>query len=230
MTTSRPQCVFARILASVVFLAAGSASAGESAEWGPYVEADMGTTYFNVGKGRLDNWSAVTADASRLDKGDRGYSLAVGFRFSPYIAVEAAYMDLGRSSYLVEDAGGSATLGFGSRGAAVSVLGTWPINRTFALEGRGGLYFGESKLRAWIAAGFDIDESGDLDWWLQGAGGGNPALLLGVGAVASFGPHWAVRLSYDYIYGDAVALRNSGLDAGMNSSVGRVALGLRYLF
>jgi opacity protein-like surface antigen len=109
------------------------------------------------------------------------------------------------------------------------VFGTWPINRTFALEARGGLYFGESKLRGWVSAGFDIDE-GDLDWWLRGVGGGNPGLLLGAGVVASYGAHWAVRLSYDYIHGDAVAIRNSDLDAGMDSSAGRVALGLRYLF
>lgn len=211
-------------VASVLLLAAGPASARELGEWGPYVTADVGMTRFNVRKARLDDWSEVPSGASNLDRNDFGYSLAAGFRFSPHLAVEAAYLDMGRSSYLVEDKGGVARLGFRSRGAAAAVLGAWPINHTLTLEGRAGLYLGKSKLKLRDSV------SASPDAWLEGTGGGNPALLLGTGIALSSGAHWAVRLGYDYLNGNAIAIRNPDLDAGMDSSAGRLSLGIRYLF
>jgi OmpA-OmpF porin, OOP family len=217
-----------RAFAFALLLAAGSASAREPSEWGAYVAVDMGTTYFNVGKGRLDEWSEAPSGNSSLDKGDRSFSLAAGFRFSPYLAVEAAYLDLGTSSYLITDETGAASVGFGSQGAAVSLLGSWPFNRTFSLEGRAGLYFGESQMRGWVTATFDLGD-GELVS-LEGAGGGNPGLLFGAGVVARLGENLAVRLGYDYLSGNAIAMRNTDLDANMESSAGRVSLGIRYLF
>lgn len=212
----------------ILLLAAGSASARDPEEWGPYFSVDMGTTYFNVRKGTLDELSEVPTGTSSLDEGDRGYSLAAGFRISRHLAFEAAYLDLGRSSYVVEDEAGTATLGFGSRGAAVSLLGTLPINHTFALEGRAGAYFGASKMSGWIAAYFDL-ETGDLEA-LEGAGGGDPALLVGAAVVASFGGQWSLRLGYDYLGSNALAIRNEDLESGMDNSAGRLSIGIRYWF
>jgi opacity protein-like surface antigen len=212
----------------LLVLTAGSASAGSPAEWGPYFSMDMGSTTFNVHKGRLDNLSEIPSGSSNLDEADRGYSLAAGFRFSPYFAVEAAYLDLGKSSYLVQDQNGAATLGFGSSGAALSLLGSWPITNHLSLEARGGVYFGESRMRGWVAAYFDILD-GELEW-LEAGVAGNAGLLLGAGVVQSFGSHWALRLGYDYVGGNALAIRNTELQSGMESSAGRLSVGIRYLF
>ena len=209
-------------------LAAGSASAASPPEWGPYFAADMGSTSFTVRKGRLDNLSEIPSGTSDLDKADRSYSLAAGFRFSPYLAVEAAYLDLGRSSYLVEGQDGAAVLGFGSRGAALSLLGSWPLTRNLAFEARGGFYFADSKMRAWVSATFDLLE-GELESLGAGAAG-NPAVLLGAGVVQSFGKNWALRVGYDYLSGNALAIRKTDLGSGMNSSAGRLSVGIRYLF
>jgi len=212
----------------LLLLAAASASAESPPEWGPYFAADMGSTSFIVRKGRLDNLSEIPSGTSDLDKADRGYSLAAGFRFSPFLAVEAAYLDLGRSSYLVEDQNGAAVLGFGSRGAALSLLGSWPLARNLAFEARGGFYFADSRMRAWVSAGIDLLE-GELEW-LEAGAAGDPAVLLGAGIVQSFGKHWALRLGYDYLSGHALAIRNTGLGSGMDSSAGRFSVGIHYLF
>lgn len=212
-------------IACVLLLAGGFASAREPDDWGPYVQLDLGTTRFDVRKTALDEWSEVPAEASSLDKSDIGYSLAAGFRFSPYLAIEAAYLDLGRYSYRVEDEEGTVELGFGSRGPALSVIGTWPINDTWSLEGRAGAYLGKSKLRGWVSLALDPDDGLEL----EGSGGSDAGLLLGAGIVATFSGNWAVRLGYDYI-DEAAAVPETELGPGVKSSAGRVSLGIRYRF
>lgn len=215
------------VVTAALLLAAGPALAWESREWGPYIAMDFGSTHFRANKGTLDDWTLIPLTTSSLDKGDRSFSLAAGFRFTPELAVEASYIDLGSSSYLIQDGTGAASIGFGSQGVAVSVLGTIPISRSLALEGRAGLYFGESQMRGWVRATFDLD--GDLVA-LEGAGGGNPGFLIGGGIVASFSEHWSLRAGYDYLNGNAIAMHNPELDARMESSAWRLSLGIRYLF
>jgi OmpA-OmpF porin, OOP family len=212
-------------IACALLLASGAASAREPDEWGPYVGFDMGTTSFNVHKAELDALSEVPAAASTLDRSDFGISLAVGFRFSQYLAVEAAYLDLGSYSYRVEDEDGIAQLSFGSRGPALSVIGALPINDTWSLEARAGGFLGNSKLRGWVALTVDAEDGFEL----FGAGGSDATLLLGAGVVGSFGGNWVVRLGYDYI-DEAAAIPATETNPGVNSRAGRVSLGIRYRF
>lgn len=218
--------VLAGMFAVVLLAATNDASAREQDEWGVYVAADAGATAFSVGKTRLDRLSEVPAGDSWLDKRDRGFSLAVGLRMSRNWAIEASYLDLGRSSYLIEDDTGTATLGFGSRGIAVSLLGVWPINDFLALDGRAGLYLSNANFHGWFSANFNLLD-GDLEY-LEGEGGGDPGLLLGVGVVASLGDYWSLRLGYDRINGNALAIRNTAAGASLESNAGRVSLGFRY--
>lgn len=212
-------------IACALLLASGFASAREPDEWGPYIGFDIGTTSFNIHKAELDALSEIPAAASSLDRSDIGFSLSAGFRFSQYLAIEAAYLDLGRYTYEVEDEEGTVGLSFGSRGPALSVIGALPINDMWSLEARVGAFLGKSKLRGWAVLTFEPEEGFEL----EGEGGSDASLLLGAGVVATFGGNWAVRLGYDYI-DEAAAIPATEDGPGINSSAGRVSLGIRYRF
>jgi opacity protein-like surface antigen len=214
-----------RATALALLLASGIASADPS-RFGPYVEAGASKTHFDLEKAGLDYWSEVPAEASSLDRRDTGYAIAVGFRFSPYLAVEAGYLDLGKTTYLIEDNGSAARLDLGSKGPTLSLIGSLPINDVFSVEARAGLYFSDVDLGTTILAGTLVVLGA-----LEGESGGeNPGWLLGAGAVASFADHWSVRAGYDYLDGKAAGLRHPALGTELDSRAGRWSLSLRYLF
>ncbi len=211
---------------SALLLAAGPLRAWESADWGPYIGADLGRTSFRVREAQPDDGPGILSGTSRRDKSDATYLLATGFRFSPHLAIEASYLDLGRASYLIEDQGSTVHLRVGSQGPALSLLGTLPINGTWSLEGRAGAYFGKSTLRGWLQV--EVDSEGVESLW--GAGGADAGLLLGGAVIASLADHWAMRLGYDYLNDRTATIQDPDLSARVKSSAGRVTLGLRYLF
>lgn len=209
-------------IAAGVLLALGGMASQASAAQGFYAEADVGTTSVDLKKAELDEWIEVPTSASSLDKSDIGYGLAVGYRFSPYFGVEAGYLDLGKSSYKLEDEEAALDLDLRSRGPALSLVGTWPINDIWSLEGRAGAYFGKSKLSASITDGVDsLQMSLDSE--------SHTSLLLGAGIVASFGERWSARLGYTWI-DTAAKVRDEEIDADWKGSGSRISLGLRYSF
>jgi opacity protein-like surface antigen len=212
--------------AAAFALCLASGTAWTDPQFGPYVEAGAGRTYFDLKKAGLDHWSQVPAASSSLDRGDAGYSLATGFRFSPFLAIELAYLDLGKTRYLVEDNGAAARLNLGSKGPALSLIGSWRINKTFSLEGRGGLYFSDVDFGTTLIVG----TVAALGIFEGESGGGDPGWLLGAGAIASLGGHWSIRAGYDYFDGKAAGLRHPVLGTELDSRAGRWGLGLRYTF
>src|SRR5690606_10031185 len=91
---------------------------------------------------------------SGLDKSDLGFEIALGYQLLPYLAVEAAYIDLGKAAYeaegTVDDGTGaveaSTDLTLGAKGPALSLVGAWPIRETLSLDARAGAFFGKSTL------------------------------------------------------------------------------------
>jgi opacity protein-like surface antigen len=214
-----------RAAARTVVLASGFASA-DAAEFGPYFEAGGGKTRFDLEKAGLDYWSEVPTEASSLDRSGAGYALAFGVRFSPLLAIEVGYVDLGKTTYLVEDNGAAARLDLGSKGPTVSLIGSWPINDVFSVEGRAGLYFSDVDLGTTILAGALVGLGA-----LEGeSGGADPGWLIGAGAAASFGDHWSVRAGYDYFDGKAAGLKHPLLGTELESRAGRWGVSLRYSF
>lgn len=161
----------------------------------------------------------VDAD-SGLDKTGFGYEIAVGYQFSPYLAVEGAYIDLGDATY---DSDGTVTDGaddypfdaqiaVGNKGPALSLVGTLPVGNDFWLDARVGALFGKTALR--IKLGLDgVNES-------QSESDSKTSMLYGIGAGWSFSPRTAVRLGYTLF--DKAVLQEE------NAS--RVSLGFRYAF
>jgi hypothetical protein len=120
----------------------------------------------------------------------------VGYFFSPYIALDAAYFHLGELRYKsagllnvggVEDATATSAE-ITSRGPALSVLGRVPLTESFEADVRLGDYFGKTNFYDHIdvAGGSGVTRVSKT----------TSALLAGVGAAYTFGGHWSVRLDY----------------------------------
>jgi hypothetical protein len=94
----------------------------------------------------------------------RGYDLWVGYQFSPWFAVEGAYLEMGKTRHLYDgtidlgDADESGTvdgplplegrISFRARGPAFAAVGNLELGEYFSLDLRAGFLFAESKLSA----------------------------------------------------------------------------------
>jgi hypothetical protein len=175
---------------------------------------DMSAAYIGANFGRaLNTYDTAVLDRSLAGQAaSLGDSLAVtgrsvhrfdwawwgdaGYFFSPYVALDAAYLHLGELGYKstglinvggIEDATATSAE-VTSRGAALSLLARLPLTESFEADMRVGDYFGKTNFynRIEVAGGSAIVTSSKT----------NSALLAGAGAAYTFGGHWSVRLDY----------------------------------
>lgn len=110
--------------------------------------------------------AVVSLGQTSLNKKSRGYDLWVGYQFTPWFAVEGAYLEMGRIHHgfdgtvdvgpvdingdLVTDYDGPQPLSgrttFHTRGPAVAVVGTLGLGKYFSADARAGLFFADNKL------------------------------------------------------------------------------------
>ncbi len=194
----------AAAVAASLLAAAGTASAAEP---GWYVAGTVSMNSLDASQSRFDDVFISTFGeegldvldlASDLDKKDTGFEFAVGYQVSERFAIEAAYIDLGKSAYTASGTvtdGGEGTADFAvdlsvkPRGPAVSLVGSMPLNDTFSLDGRIGAMFSKNK----VSGGGSVDGS-DIPS-LSGTDS-KTGTLVGVGATWAVSSSVAVRLSY----------------------------------
>jgi len=87
-----------------------------------------------------------TVNSTTTDNSDKGYKLFGGYQFTPNLAVEGGYFDLGRFSY------GSATTPAGTfsgstrvNGLNLDLVGTVPLSDRFSVFGRVGAAYAQSR-------------------------------------------------------------------------------------
>jgi outer membrane protein OmpA-like peptidoglycan-associated protein/opacity protein-like surface antigen len=235
-------------------LAAIATSATAAERSGFYIGGDVGQSNWNVSQSEADAFSqgiadalspgfgSITADKGKLSDTDMTYSLFVGYQFVPWLAVEAAYMDLGNENikatgsftYAVvppilppPPTGGTyrGDLKFESTGWAASLLPMLPIGDSWNLYGRLGYYMGDNK----ASGSFSVQDT------RAGAPVGSPrqakisesddsgSFLWGVGASYTWNQRVSMRLEYDNI----VDVAEVGTD---KTDVERFTLGLVYRF
>jgi opacity protein-like surface antigen len=181
-----------RILALAVLasLAAAPAMAADN-DRGFYWGFDLGQFQYSLDKRALDNvvidgiegsGLAILSGASDTSEDGFTWGLMGGYQFFKYLAVEAAYVDLGTAEYRANvsatdglaDYAVSERLEYDSRGFAVSALGILPL-RDWSLYGRLGYYLANNDATVTTivddtGASFkDGDNSQDFFW---GIGGG----------------------------------------------------------
>lgn len=179
----------------------------------PYVVADMGYT-------RLGQKSSGFEELGPQSGGGRnvtGFGVMAGWRFTPHLAAEGGFLELGEGKFHIDIPDGSTVLnahvGVKSRGMVLALAGTWPVNDKLSLEGRGGAYFGKTKVRL---RGEETTTFGTRKFNQRLASDSGTGLLVGLGAVYAVNETWAVRAGFDY------------LDKAFSKDAGRLSVGVRY--
>ena len=194
------------VLVALAGMAAAPAVATDRT--GFYFAADAGVSSFDISKNDVDELVFLTfnesgldvlAGESTLDDEDTAFGVTLGYRFAPFMAVEASYLDLGQAEYkasgLVTDGVSTAAVDLGltaeSSGPALSLLGMLPINEAWDVYARAGVFFADTQqaVRATVD-GFSVSDS---------LSESSEEFLWGVGTGYTFGEQWTVRLDYQQI-------------------------------
>lgn len=176
--------------ATLIALSSGmTAAEAQENERGFYVGGGVGQ--FNV---QIDDIDDTDEAIERLDDDDTAWKFFGGYRFSPHIALELAYIDFGGPSDRFSTSGSSGDYTVELSGFAPYVIGTLPLGPV-ELFAKAGYYF------------YDIDIDVDLDDL-----GGNvfessdsgEDFLYGFGVGMTFFEHLNARLEYEKVDADDV--------------------------
>jgi hypothetical protein len=137
----------------------------------------------------------VDPDRVDVDDSEVAWSTAVGYRFNPHLAAEVAYMDFGTADiserYVLSPPPlpffpNELTRTYSSKvtGPALSVLGSVPVGKGFAVFLRAGVLFADRELDIAQSIGLDETTFGSTVW------------LGGAGMDWSFASRWAIRAEY----------------------------------
>jgi opacity protein-like surface antigen len=214
-------------------LAALASTPAMAAERGFYLGVDAGQYAYDLDQRDLDrSVEDSVADAGllvvegRSDTSEDGFSYGIifGYQVFPFLAVEAAYVDLGdaeyRASGVVTD--GSTTAEMNARltaessGATVSALGVLPVfDSGWEVYGRAGVYFASNDVAASFAIAGVTDSASDSS--------NSTEFLWGVGTGYTRGD-WTVRLDFQQFtdVGDS--------DTSGDVNVNRIAIGAVYRY
>ena len=213
-------------------LAALASTPAVAAERGFYFGLDAGQYAYDLDQGDLDRLVVAAIEDVGLDVLDGSsetsedgftYGVIFGYQILPYLAVEAAYVDLGDFEYkgnaLVSDgvttADMRAQLTGESSGATLSALGIFPFASGWEVYGRAGVYFGSND------ASFRFNSNGIEESASDSSK--STDFVWGVGAGYTRGD-WTVRLDFQQFsdVGDS--------DSTGEVNVNRIALGAVYRY
>ena len=108
---------------------------------GGYVGGSLGQSNFDDGNAIPDLITSGTVHGT-----DTGYKIFVGYQFNQNFGLEFAYVDLGEASYRGSYFGLSVTGGTVKvSGLNISAVGTLPLNPSFALFGKVGMFSWDAK-------------------------------------------------------------------------------------
>ncbi len=170
------------IATTVLAVSAAGAAHAQATPW--YVGAAGGQAKSNVDAGEVNEYirSVGFGSASTTaDDKDNVYRLSLGYRFSPVIAVEGFYADLGAygtRSTVATPSAGTVNADYKSKGYGVDLLLSAPMTQELSVYGRVGV------IQAKTEANF--------------ASSGSVGLILGSGSKNKTGQHFGVGLQYDF--------------------------------
>lgn len=178
------------IAAATLLALCGTWSAAQAEnDRGFYVGGGVGQ--FNV---QIDDVDDTDEAIQSLDDEDTSWKLFAGYRFNPYLSLEAAYIDFGGPSDTFETGGSSGDYTAELSGFAPYLIGTLPLGPV-ELFAKIGYYY------------YDVDVTADLD----DLGGdvfrsstSDEDLLYGAGVGMTFFEHLHARLEYERIDSDLI--------------------------
>jgi hypothetical protein len=186
-----------RALASTlaVLLALGvshSAAAQEPDTSGFYIGAGLGQ--FDV---QIDNLEGVGDVLQDLDADDSAWKIVLGWRFNPYIALEADYIDLGAPNGNFDASGSSGQYEVDLAGFGAYAVGSLPLG-IFELSAKLGYYFHDVDLHV------DFDNVGPNNGNVFDSSNSSEALTYGVGVGITLFEHLNTKVEYEFFDIDEV--------------------------
>ena len=177
------------VAALLAISAAGAVHAQSAAPW--YAGVSLGSSRSNVSAGEVNDFLrslGYGAPSTSADDKDAAYKFLIGYRFSPVIAVEGFYADLGKYNTRTSVATpfiGNVNADYKSKGFGVDVVLSAPITQEFSVYGRLGVIQAKTEGRF--------------------SSNGSIGLLANRGSKNKTGQHFGVGLQYDL--SPALALR-----------------------
>jgi hypothetical protein len=238
----------------VVLVAAGLGLPGPAAavEHGVYMAADYGNTRFGRKAGSFDaelepflecsfasdffcdEPADIVFSGSSLTSRSKGYDVWVGYQFTPWFAVEGAYLIMGKTRHLFDstmdvgvdldddgnvDYDGPQPLQglttFRTRGPAVAAVGSVALGSLFSLDARAGLYLADNQLDLEL----QYDPPTGRETYSYRESDGKTALFYGASANFWITPYFGIRAGV-----------TASSDASFKHSVRHYYLGIRYSY
>lgn len=161
--------MFKKTLAAALILGLASTGA-QAADWdvSGYIQGNLGQAkaskpsavkrvenYHRGEAAGANTYPGVNAGArTSSDKTDTAYKLIVGLQLNPYVAIEAQYIDLGKSKYKAGNSGSYTgaswseqdKVDFSTAGYGANLVGTLPIDK-FTLFAKAGLHNLKTKAK-----------------------------------------------------------------------------------
>ncbi|MEO8009393.1 MAG: outer membrane beta-barrel protein, partial [Betaproteobacteria bacterium] len=157
--------------------------AGFAAMSAAYAGQDSGG-YFGagIGKASVSDYCSDTGGlvVTSCDDSDMSFKIFGGYRFTRNIAVEAAYVDLGKYPATVS-AGVPVNVSVKLTGVTVQAVGIVPFGNEFSVMGRIGAIL------------WDLNSSASVPGFSTGSSDTGVDIAMGVGAQYKFTPSFGVR-------------------------------------
>ncbi len=165
-----------------------------------------------IGQASASNYCSDTSGlvVASCDDKDTSFKVFGGYRFTRNVAVEVAYVDLGKYHATGSVLGLPFDVKTEVTGVTVQGVGIVPFGNEFSLMGRIGAIF------------WDLNNSGTVGGFRGGGGDSGVDVALGVGAQYKFAPNFGVRADLDYY--PNLGNSNTGEDNVTAASIGLVFL------
>lgn len=178
---------------ALLALAAGTATAQDEPDTsGFYIGAGFGQ--FDV---EIDDLEGVEDVIGNLDTDDSAWKLAFGWRFNPFIAIEADYVDLGNPNGNFDASGSSGDYELELSGFAGYAIGTLPLG-IFELSAKVGYYFHDVNVQV------DLENVGPGDGDVFESDDSGEAFVYGVGAGVTLFQRLNAKIEYELMEIDEV--------------------------
>jgi OmpA-OmpF porin, OOP family len=183
-------------------------SAANAVEEGFYVGLQGGQATADIDQDELDfivddaffsAGAPIINGSSSLEDSDTTWSVFGGYRFNPYLAIEAGYLDLGTFEYRAEgtvnppgpvtSTSATAAIDFSSSGFTTAVVGSIPLSESFDLHGKLGIFFSDTEFEI----GVGIGGSGGSPFKVSGT---DTDVYYGAGVSWYAGANWTLGLDY----------------------------------
>jgi len=192
---NRVKTAFAVILPAA-FLTVSAPAAAQQSDMGFYIGGAYGMSSFDIDTTGITNPS--------VDDSDSGFKIFGGYQFSRNWGVEVGYVDFGKAGISGSTLGIPFTGDLGVTALTVAGTGTMPMNESFSLLGKVGMWNWDAKanVAALGTAGSASDSGTDL--------------FFGVGLRYNLSKNLGLQLEVEQYSGD--------------DSITYTSLGLRYKF